>query len=309
MLIVGEAGTGKRTLARLVHRRGDRASRRCELVPCAELSEELLARVLFDDGGAFARSAGGVVILDGIHALAPRLCAMLASILAEPPRMFGARVVATALPELREQRAHGRSHEELFYRLATTLLDVPPLRSRADDVPVLVHERLFAHARRNATSPPRVALEAMRRLRRERWPGNVPELHAVVDRAFFAARGGLIVEGDLGLDVEDDVESDGEPPSAGASSDAESAEGRARSAGSRERRGDDVSRAAPRPDRTYVEARAEVLAEFERAYVEQALRAASGNVAQAARIAGMDRANFRRIVRRLDEAGPSGDDE
>jgi DNA-binding NtrC family response regulator len=276
-LLVGEDGVGKRTLARLLHRRGPRRVARFELVPCAELRPDALERTLFVDGGPFERVAGGLVVLDRVDALPPVLQRDLAEWFARGAPLAGARVVATARPDVLEARANGTFRGDLFFALAVTIVEVPPLRSRRDDIPALVQERLLDHARRYGGVAPRFALEALRRVRNEDWVGNVPELFATVDRAASVARGGVVVEGDLGL-------------------------------GGDARR--DRGRASARPEATFAEARAAAVARFERDYVVEALAATGGNVTQAARLAGLDRANFRRILRR-NGVGPAarGEDD
>jgi DNA-binding NtrC family response regulator len=224
-----------------------------------------LERTLFVDGGPFERVAGGLVVLDRVDALPPVLQRDLAEWLARGTPLAGARVVATARPDILDARASGAFRADLYFALAVTIVEVPALRLRRDDIPALVQERLLDHARRYGGLAPRFALEALRRVRNEDWMGNVPELFATVDRAASVARGGVVVEGDLGL-------------------------------GGDARR--DRGRASARPETTFAEARTAALARFERDYVVEALAATGGNVTQAARLAGLDRANFRRILRR-----------
>ncbi len=267
VLFVGEAGVGKRTLARMVHRGGVRRRAPFVEVSCATLSPEHAFDELFGPEGALARAADGVVLLDRVDTLAPPAQASLAAALVDRARR--GRIVATAPPSIRDDLKSGAFSADCFFPLAAVLVEVVPLRSRRDDIPVLSH----VFARRAATTlgkaPPRLGTDVLRRLRGAAWPGNVPELEACIVRAVSMASGDSLAVGDLGA-------LPGEPEP------------------------------VPADLRHYVEARAQALHAFELAYVERLLAHTGSNITRAAVVAGMDRANFRRLVRRVRKAPPPG---
>lgn len=257
LLLLGEPGTGREALARWVHAESARSSGPFVVLPVGALDEPRLAELLADDGLA-AEAHGGTLLLADLdrlpRALEPQATALL---MRRDPRF-----IATATPELRARRERGELSSELYFRLAVHLVDVPPLRARADDLPVLA--RMIARAQSEKLGLPArsFGLEALRALRRAPLPGNLPELEARIVRALGSASGPTITARCLGLSA------GGEPPSAPV-------------------------------DLGYTEARARALAEFEQSYVRAMLAHAGGNVSRAARASGMDRANFRRILRRL----------
>jgi DNA-binding NtrC family response regulator len=260
VLFIGEPGVGKRTLARLVHRGGSRRRAPLVEVACSTLAPGRASDELFGADGALARAADGVLLLDRVDALDAPAQTALAAVLGDRARR--ARVVATAAPSIRDAMKSGAFSADLFFPLAAVLVDVVPLRARRDDIPVLAH----VFARRAATMlgkpPPRLGTDVLRRLRGSDWPGNVPELEACVVRAVSMSAGDGLAVGDLGA-------LPGEPEP------------------------------VPADLRPYVEARGQALHAFERDYVESLLGHTGENLTRAAALAGMDRANFRRLVRRV----------
>ncbi len=168
------------------------------------------------------------------------------------------RVLATALPAFRAQ-ADGDARE-LYMRLSTHAIDVPRLSERPDDVAVLA--QIFARraCERLAIGPRRISAEALRVLRGAPWEGNVPELEARVEAAIALGGSGSIAMGELGFARDKRPADDGVEP--------------------------------------YAEAKERSVAEFDKHYVENVLAFSGGNVSRAAHLAGMDRANFRRLVKR-----------
>ena len=214
VLIQGESGSGKELVARAIHDRGARARGPFVPVNCAALAEELLEAELFGyEPGAFTGSApgghagliaaaeGGTLFLDEVGELATALQAKLLRVLQERSyRRIGAsrdvpmdlRVVAATNRDLEELVDEGRFREDLFYRLNVMSLTVPPLRERAEDIPLLAGAFLaelapdFRGALEGFSEP---ALDA---LGRHPWPGNVRELRNAVERAALLCDGGLI---------------------------------------------------------------------------------------------------------------------
>jgi DNA-binding NtrC family response regulator len=257
LLLLGEPGTGRGTLARWVHAESARSSGPFVVVPLGTPDEASLAELLADDGLA-AQTRGGTLVLADLdrlpRSLEPRVLSLV--------QRRDPRFIATATPELRARRERGELSNELYFRLAAHLVDVPPLRARADDLPVLARMVARRESERLGLPDRSFGLEALRALRRAPLPGNLPELEARIVRALGLPSSSAITSRCLGLST------GGEPPSAPV-------------------------------DLPYVEARARALLAFEQSYVRAMLAHAGGNVSLAARASGMDRANFRRILRRL----------
>ncbi|MFO0762410.1 MAG: sigma-54 dependent transcriptional regulator [Byssovorax sp.] len=286
VLILGEPGTGKELLARIIHRRSSRAEIPLTVLDCGALPEGLIEAELFGDGappsaehraseGLLARADQGTLFLDQVDALPLGAQARLAEALADPSRDL--RVLAASHPDLRERIAGGRFRRDLFYRLGAVLLEPPPLRRRREDIPLLAYHFLEAEARRRDRPIRRISVEALRALRAHPWPGNVRELAAVIEHASTLARGDAILPADLPFLHADPIDHD--------LTEHHLAERR-------------LALPPALLDRPYAEARDRAAIAFDRAYAEHLLRAAGGNVSEAARRAGMDRSNFRRLLKR-----------
>ena len=207
-LVTGETGTGKERVAEACHAVSPRAHNPLVRVNCAALSEGVLESELFGHErgaftGAHARRAGrfeladgGSLLLDEIGELSPRMQLKLLGVLQEQrfERVGGnqtlavdVRVVATTHRDLRAMVDVGAFREDLYYRLAVLEIEVPPLRERRADVPLLVEHTLARMARELGVPPPRVSDEALDILARHPWPGNVRELENTLERALAVA--------------------------------------------------------------------------------------------------------------------------
>jgi two-component system, NtrC family, response regulator len=197
VLLLGEAGTGKRLLARALHQRSGRRDEPFIAVRCAETRRSL----------DLASGRGGTVFLDELTALASPLQAELATYLTTRPRPRPggrpaprARVIAASRRDLDAEVAGGRLREDLARALSVVALRIPPLRERGEDLLVLAHEFLrracVEHGRRLTFSR-----EAIAALSQHAWPGNVRELASAVQRAVVVARGRLVEPADLALAV------------------------------------------------------------------------------------------------------------
>jgi DNA-binding NtrC family response regulator len=252
------------------------------------MPEELVEQELFGGphgAGALEAASEGTLFLDDVGDLPLRAQGrLLEALIPRGPGGVGrgaaARVIAASSVDLRERVAAGRVREDLVDRLSVISLHVPPLRRRREDVPLLAHHFLRRYGLREGREVRRIGAEAMRLLRAHAWPGNVRELEHAMEHAAIMARGEVVTP----VDLPPSIEGGGEQ--------------RRRRQGGQEL-----------ADLTYTEAREQAIKGFERAYVEALLERAGGNVSEAARQAGMDRANFRRLKKRVDGKGTEGEGE
>jgi len=281
VLIEGETGTGKELAARALHANSSRSHEPFHIVDCGAVSPTLIEAELFghvkgaftgadrDRPGAFELANRGTLLFDEIGelplGLQPKLLRALES--REIRRIGGTaripvdvRFAAATNRKLADEVKRGRFREDLFYRLNVFRITMPPLREHREDIPTYV-EHYLAPQGGSALSEEFVA-----RMKQLDWPGNVRELRNAVERAVVLARGG--------------------PPSSlpdEATAPADPAEDAARAV--------DVSR-------PFKEVKAEMVAEFERRYLEEALKESSGNISAAARNSGIDRKHMERLIRK-----------
>ena len=300
VLVHGESGTGKELIARAIHFRSPRKDRPFVPVNCGALTETLLESELFGHErgaftgatgrrkGLFEAADGGTIFLDEIGEVSPAMQVRLLRVLQEgevklvgsnDTRHVDVRVIGATNKDLRERVRAGKFREDLYFRLNVINLELPPLRDRTEDVPPLAYHFLKIYSKKMGKEVTRIAPEAMARLQAYRWEGNVRELQNVMERAVVLHAG-------------DTVEVRTLPEPVRGVSHASQA-GEARSYASR----------------TFAEAKQEVLDAFERSYVTDLLRRTQNNKAQAARLAGMDRANFRRVLKKYDVETRLRDDE
>ena len=206
VLLTGETGTGKEVLARLIHEWSGRPGR-FVAINCAALTDRLIESQLFghkkgsftdaiqDYPGAVREAAGGTLLLDEVGELSKTNQGKLLRLIergeihpigATAPERVNVRIITTTNSELKEQVAQGRFRDDLFYRLQTFHLNIPPLRERAEDIPALaayfIAEARTRHHKRMTFAPS--SLEAMQRLP---FRGNVRELRGLIERAFLEA--------------------------------------------------------------------------------------------------------------------------
>jgi two-component system NtrC family response regulator len=227
ILILGESGTGKELFARALHDLSPRAGNRFVAINCAAIPENLLESELFGhEKGAFTGAVkqtqgkietanGGTLFLDEIGDLPLALQAKLLRFLQERviERVGGrqeipvdVRIVCATHRSLKPLAAEGRFREDLYYRLAEIVIEIPPLRSRSGDVALLAHSfvrRYAAEQRRGAMT---LMPEALSALEAHPWPGNVRELENVIKRAVIMAEASGITAEDVGFAPSDDVE-------------------------------------------------------------------------------------------------------
>jgi DNA-binding NtrC family response regulator len=193
------------------------------------------------------------------------------------PRTVDVRVVAATNVDLREHIAAGKFREDLFYRLNVIAINLPSLRERREDIPLLAYHFLQKYALRGGSEVRRISPEATRLLQRQPWPGNVRELENAIEHAVVFCKGAAVEPQDLPFF--------NKPPelrSATGSSLQASSDGLAAGLG----------------DLPYREAKQRAVQAFEQAYFTEVLERSGGNVSEAARQSGLDRSNFRRTARR-----------
>lgn len=204
VLIEGETGTGKTTVARWIHRNGPRAAGPLVELNCSALPDSLAEAELFGhERGAFtdAKAAriglleaadGGTLFLDELPSLAPALQAKLLTVLEDGAlRRVGAsrtipvdvRIVAATNADLRQLVSDGKFREDLLHRLDLFRVTLPPLRNRGGDIEALAEQLLSRVCRRYGLKPPAIPAEGRSRLRSYGWPGNVRELAHEIERA------------------------------------------------------------------------------------------------------------------------------
>lgn len=215
VLVVGESGTGKELVARAIHEESARAAHRFVAVNCAGIPEDLLESEFFGhtEGaftgarrsrrGLFEEADGGTMMLDEVGEMPQGLQAKLLRVLQDgrvrpvgsnKEREVDVRIVASTNRDLDKDVRSGRFREDLYFRLETFTLAVPPLRQRGDDVDRLLVHFLGLYALRAGKELDGFSPEAMRRLHRYPFPGNVRELRNVVERAVTFATGRMVDE-------------------------------------------------------------------------------------------------------------------
>jgi transcriptional regulator with PAS, ATPase and Fis domain len=275
VLILGETGTGKELLAQAIHAASPRAEGPFVGVNIAAVPDTLLEAEFFGVApgaytgadrrgreGKFKFDDGGTLFLDEIGDMSPALQGKLLRALQEKEIEpvgsnqlipVNVRVIAATSRDLAQEIAAGRFRADLFYRLNVVTLSIPPLRERPDDLPQLCEVLADSIARQLGLPPFDIPVETVERLSRHDWPGNVRELANVLERALLRADGNRIAATDL------------EPI---------------------------LPAPKIRPTSSQTPALTEILADAERQAIRGALRACTGNKAQAAKQLGISRATL-----------------
>ena len=284
ILIEGETGTGKEVLAEEIHKHSPRKDKPFIVIDCASLARELVASELFghtrgaftgaitDRTGAFEAAEGGTVFLDEIGDLAPELQPQLLRVLekreirrvgSNSVRRINVRILCATNKKLQQEVNTGNFREDLYFRLSVVHIEIPPLRKRKDDITLLAG-RFMQEFLGKAATPHLSNIEATGKvLARHNWPGNVRELRNLVEIACHSEQQPIDLASFLYLG---------------------SAEPRAM---------DRIS-----SERPFKVVKQELIQEFELGYITDLLKRHAGNVSQAARQAGIERAYLQRLVRK-----------
>ena len=283
VLLRGETGTGKELLAAGIHGYSFRKNHPYVVLDCGAVPADTIESTLFghEKGaftgavesrrGVFEEASGGTLFIDEVGELAVGLQPKLLRALEQQeiqrvggvkPIKVDVRIVAATHRDLLAQVDRGLFREDLFYRLSVVEVRVPPLRDRPEDIPLLV-EQFFKEEERPGIQ---LSEDAMLSLQSHSWPGNVRELRNVMERASRLVDGDVIGAGDLQL---------GQQP------------------------GDRLSLAVG-DNLPYKEAKARLLAQFERKYLAQLMKEHGGNLSAASREAGLARNHLRNLCRKYE---------
>jgi DNA-binding NtrC family response regulator len=303
VLIVGETGTGKELVARAIHQRSARSDKPFVALNCAAIPRELVESELFGHvrgaftgaqnarAGLFETAHTGTIFLDEVGDLPLAAQVKLLRTLqegeikrvgADETKLVDVRVVSATNVDLKTCIAAGTFRSDLFYRLNVIAIEIPPLRERGEDILLLAHHFIHKYSRRMAREPRPLSPEAAGALGTYAWPGNVRELEHAIERAVVLAPGPSIAQSDLPSEVQRAQGAVTSRPIASSAAPVEDAP----------TMGEELA------NLPYAEAKRVAMARFEEVYLEAVLRRAGGNLSEAARQAGVDRSNFKRLVRK-----------
>lgn len=291
VLILGESGTGKELVARAIHKRSKRNSRPFVIINCAALPEQLLESELFghqrgsftgaiaEKKGLFEEADGGTIFLDEIGEIPSSIQVKLLRALQEgeirpvggnQSRHVDVRMLAATNRELAQAVKEGKFREDLYYRLNVIQVTMPPLRDRPEDIPLLAYHFLQKYSKKMEKEVTKIAIDALQVMQNYQWVGNVRELENVIERAVVLVTGDTVTVRDLPPRILGESFYLAEEPVA-----------------------TDLSQF------NYQEAKDRAMWAFNRAYLSNLLRQTNGNLSYAAQKAGMDRSNFKKIVKKF----------
>lgn len=290
VLIMGESGTGKEMIAQAVHKRSKRSKKPFIVINCSAIPETLLESELFghrkgsftgatgDKKGLFEEADNGTIFLDEIGEIPPSVQVKLLRVLQEGEfrpvggtqnRNVDVRLIAATNKNLYKEVKEGHFREDLYYRLNVITVNLPALRERPEDIPILAYHFLKKNAEKTGKQVEKISVDALQALYSYKWVGNVRELENVMERAVVLTNSESIQATDL-------------PP---------------RVLGQSFYLTDEYSDAGfsrfP-----YQEAKEKAISSFNQSYITNLLRQANGNLSIAAEKAGMDRSNFKKIVKK-----------
>jgi transcriptional regulator with PAS, ATPase and Fis domain len=289
IMITGETGTGKEILAEEIHNHSNRRDKQFMVIDCAAISKELIESELFghvkgsftganvDRQGAFELADGGTVFLDEIGDLSPDLQPKLLRVLekreirrvgSNQMRKINVRIISATNRNLSTEVNDHRVREDLLYRLSVVQLEVPSLRHRRDDVPLMVKRFLTDLHGDGAVEQLADFDRTMDILKRHEWPGNVRELRNLIELAFYSEKRPVDLSAFLSL-------------------------GHLRAG---------LTATEPEinfeTDKPFKDAKSELIEDFERTYLKDLLERNKQNISRSAREAGIERAYLQRLVRK-----------
>jgi transcriptional regulator with GAF, ATPase, and Fis domain len=288
-MITVETGTGKEILAEEIHNHSSRRDKPFIVIDCAAISKELIESELFghvkgaftganaDRQGAFELADGGTVFLDEIGDLSPDLQPKLLRVLEKREikrvgcnkvRKIDVRIISATNRNLANEVNEGRFREDLYYRLSVVHLELPPLRRRREDVPLLVKKFLTDLHGEDAINQLADFDSTMDVLKRHEWPGNVRELRNLIELAFYSERRPVDLSAFLSLGSLRAGRRSAEP---------------------------EVNFVTDRP---FKDAKNDLIEEFERTYLNDLLARNKQNISRSAREAGIERAYLQRLIRK-----------
>lgn len=291
VLVEGETGTGKEVIAEAIHQYSSRADKPFIVIDCASLARELIASELFghtkgaftgatsDRVGAFEHADGGTVFLDEISELDAELQPKLLRVLekrevkrvgSNEMKRINVRIISATNKRLENEVNAGRFREDLYFRLSVVHVEMPPLRQRKEDIGPLALKFLRDFGGEDAVANLPDFKRTVETLKAHDWPGNVRELRNIIEIASYDDQQSMDIAALLCL-------------------------GRIRTGRSAENGGKRHT-----ADRPFKEAKGDLIAEFERSYIEDLLRRCDGNVSKASREAGIERAYLQRLIRKYD---------
>ena len=289
VMITGETGTGKEILAEEIHNHSSRRDKPFIVIDCAAISKELIESELFghvkgaftganaDRQGAFELADGGTVFLDEIGDLSPDLQPKLLRVLEKREikrvgcnkvRKINVRIISATNRNLANEVNEGRFREDLYYRLSVVHLELPPLRRRREDVPLLVKRFLVDHHGEDAVTQLADFDRTMEILKRHEWPGNVRELRNLIELAFYSERRPVDLSAFLSLGNLRSGRKNNEP---------------------------EVNFVTDKP---FKDAKNDLIEEFEKTYLNDLLARNKQNISRSAREAGIERAYLQRLIRK-----------
>jgi DNA-binding NtrC family response regulator len=298
VLVLGESGTGKELVAHAVHEHSPRAGHAFVAVNCSAIPVDLVESELFGHvrgaftgahntrAGLFETADKGTLFLDEIADLPPAAQVKLLRALqsgeikpvgSDATRAVDVRVIAATNVDLKKRVDEGLFREDLYYRLNVIAIHVPPLRKRRDDIPLLAYHFMAKFSRRVGREVHRISAEAMRLLREHPWQGNVRELENAIEHAVVLARGDTILPADLPFMRKVESAFSERPPPTNPSP---------------------FVLPAELGDMPFAEAKKRAVKSFESSYIQAMLERTGGNISEAARQSGLDRSNFRRVIKK-----------
>ena len=296
VMITGETGTGKEVLAEEIHHHSARRAKPFIVIDCAAMAKDLIESELFghvkgaftgantDRMGAFEAANGGTVFLDEIGDLSPVLQPKLLRVLEKREirrvgsnklRKIDVRIICATNRNLPTEVNEERFREDLYYRLSVVQMEIPPLRRRKEDIPLLARKFLTELHGPNALEEVVNFDETANVLKRHDWPGNVRELRNLIEVAFYSERRPVDLSAFLSL-------------------------GHLRT--NRKQTEPEVTISADKP---FKDAKSELIESFERSYLLDLLARNNNNISHSAREAGIERAYLQRLVRKHDLKKPA----